>query len=181
MDNHRGTTSFGPATLSSEPLADWARRLAPRDPPVARITAQSSAISLTTPLPPTRPRRLRSHRGRVPLVLALNTYRGTLDIMRLLKRTGEATKYAMSRRLPTTRKGIASSVRCLEWLGLIEEAPSDSISKPYCLTELGRDIVARPIEDLPVWVKIPSLCVTPKALAAPENPANLRTRRATTR
>lgn len=181
MENHRGITNLGPATLSSEPLADWTRMLALSDPPVARITARSSALSLPSPLLPTRPRRLRSYRERVPLVLALNTYRGTLDILRLLERIGEATKYAMSRRLPTTRKGIASSVRCLEWLGLIEEAPRDSTSKPYCLTELGRDIVARPIRALPAWVRIPSSSVTPKAIVAPENPVNLRTRRATTR
>ena len=71
-------------------------------------------------------------------------------------REGEATKYAMSRKLPPTPKAIASSIHCLEWLGLIEKVPSKSRSKPYRLTSRAKELLGKTLDAWPSWLTVSS-------------------------
>lgn len=119
-------------------------------------TARSSALRLTSSPPLARFGHFPLHRRRIPLFYALTSYCGTFDILRLLTREGQASKFAMSRKLPPTPKAIASSVHCLEWLGLIERVPSSSRSKPYRLTSVGKDLLAKPLDAWPSWLTVSS-------------------------
>ena len=84
----------------------------------------------------------------------LNRHCGTLEILQMLDDESQATKYAMSRELHPTAKGIRSSVEWLECLGLIERDPGHSHSKPYRLTDQGRALVNSPLRTWPRWLVV---------------------------
>ena len=119
-----------------------------------RSVSRNSAVRTTSGSPLLAAGRLHVRRGSVPLLYTLTTYCGTFDILKLLMREGEATMYAMSRKLPPTPKAIASSIHCLEWLGLVERAATRLYSKPYRLTILGRGLLAKPIDAWPSWLTV---------------------------
>lgn len=117
-------------------------------------TARSSAFRVTSKSLLAGLRHFRPRDGRVPLFWTLNSYCGTFDILRLLMRGGEATEYALSRKLPQTPKAIASSIHYLEWLGLIEKVPNSSDSRSYQLTNRSKELLAKPLDAWPSWFAI---------------------------
>jgi DNA-binding HxlR family transcriptional regulator len=124
--------------------------------PVPRSLSRSAAFKQGLDEPGTSAESVFWLGEQVSLLHELNRHCGTLEILRLLNDEGPATKYAMTRSLHPAPSGIKSSVRCLEWLGLIERVPGDSVSKPYHLTEQGKALVSQPLNAWPLWLAIQS-------------------------
>ena len=149
-------------------------------PAVHCVAARSSAFRLTSNSPLAGLRHLRLRGGRVPLFQTLTSYCATFDILRLLTRDGEATEYMLARKLPQTQKAIAKSIHCLEWLGMIEHLPSGTRSRPLRLTELGKELLAKPLDAWPQWLAISTSSRVVNGGVAGERTLNSGARRSNT-
>ncbi len=91
---------------------------------------------------------------RVSLMHELDQTCGSWEILRHLSDESQSTAYSMTRQLHPSPNGIKSSLRKLEWLGLIERVPGGSVSKPFCLTEQGKTLMERPLRAWPLWLTL---------------------------
>ena len=106
------------------------------------LTKRWSSAEVRRPLPSLGGDLTSSHVSEdpVPFLYELNRHCGALEILHFLGREGSATRYAMSRQLHPSRKGIDKSISCLERFGLIQREVRNGSASRYELSNLGESL-----------------------------------------